>query len=78
MLQSLYNTEISEKKCVGYCGRHHCYLSATQLKRKKCLHKQCNHLTKREHEFWKQRELTKTRRKQRKEFFKIECAKYNI
>lgn len=67
MLQSLYNTEISEKRCVGYCGRHHCYLSAVQLKRKSCLYKQCTHLEKHEHEFWKQRELTKMRRKQRKE-----------
>ena len=67
MLQSLYNTEISEKRCIGYCGRHHCYLSVTQLKRKECLQKKCTHLEKREHEFWKQRELTKMRRKQRKD-----------
>ena len=37
MLQSLYNTEISEARVVGYCRRHHCYLSGTQLKRKECL-----------------------------------------
>lgn len=66
MLQSLYNTEISERKCIGYCGRHHCYLSVAQLKRKECLQKQCTHLEKYEHEFWQQRELTKARRKQRK------------
>ena len=66
MLQSLYNTEISEKRCIGYCSRHHCYLSATQLKQKECLKKQCNHFEKYEHEFWRQRELTKMRRKQRK------------
>lgn len=67
MLQSLYNTEISEKRAVGYCRRHHCYITTTQLKQKECLNKQCYHLEKREHEFWKQRELTKTRRKARKE-----------
>lgn len=66
MLQSLYNTEISEKRCIGYCSRHHCYLSATQLKQKECLKKQCTHLEKYEHEFWRQRELTKMRRKQKK------------
>lgn len=66
MLQSLYNTEISEKRCIGYCSRHHCYLSTTQLKQKECLKKQCTHLERHEHEFWRQRELTKTRRKQRK------------
>jgi hypothetical protein len=66
MLQSLYNTEISEKRCIGYCSRHHCYLSTTQLKQKECLKKQCTHLERYEHEFWRQRELTKMRRKQKK------------
>ena len=66
MLQSLYNTEISDKKCIGYCQRHHCYISTTQLKRKECLKKQCVHLERYEHEFWRQRELTKAKRKQRK------------
>ena len=71
MLQSLYNTEISKKRCVGYCSRHHCYVSATQLKRKGCLQKQCTHLEKHEHEFWRQRELIKIKRKQRKEGLNI-------
>ena len=66
MLQGLYNTEISEKRVVGYCCRHHCYLSSTQLKRKECLRKQCNHLKKQDHEFWRQRELVKKKRKQKK------------
>ena len=63
MLQSLYNTEISEKRAVGYCHRHRCYVTSTQIKQKECLSKQCYHLEKREHEFWRQRELTKLRRK---------------
>lgn len=66
MMQSLYNTEISEKRVVGYCQRHHCYLSSTQLKRKECLKKQCSHLEKQEHEFWRQREIAKERRQLRK------------
>ena len=66
MLNSLYNTEISEKNAIGYCHRHRRYLSCTQLKRKECLKKQCSHLEKREHEFWHQRELAKMRRKQKK------------
>ena len=66
MLQSLYNTKINEKRVVGYCRRHHCYLSSKQLQRKRCLKKQCAHLEKQEHEFWKQREITKARRQQRK------------
>lgn len=66
MLQSLYNTEISEKRAVGFCCRHHCYVTSTQIKQKQCLNKQCYHLEKRDHEFWRQRELTKMRRKMRK------------
>lgn len=63
MLPSLYNTEITEKRAVGYCHRHHCYITTKQIKQKECLSKQCHHLEKREHEFWRQRELTKLRRK---------------
>lgn len=67
MLQSLYNTEIHERRCIGFCWHHHCYLSATQLRQKECLKKQCTYLEKYEHEFWKQRELKKIRRKNAKE-----------
>ena len=63
MLNSLYNTEISEKRCIGYCWHHHCHVTATQIKQKKCLKKQCNALEKYEHEFWRQRKLSKQRRK---------------
>ena len=64
MVQSLYNTEINEKRVVGYCYRHHCYLSCTQLKQKECLKKQCHHLKKHEHEYWKQRDLKKIKKKE--------------
>lgn len=63
MLNSLYNTEISEKRCVGYCWHHHCYVTATQIKQKGCLKKQCNALEKHEHEYWRQREITKSKKK---------------
>lgn len=63
MLRSLYNTEISEKHCIGYCKRHCCYMTCKQLKRKECLKKQCHALEKRKHEFWDQRELIKAKRK---------------
>jgi hypothetical protein len=63
MLQSLYNTQISERRCVGYCWKHHCYVSATQLKQKECLKKGCDALERYEHEYWRQREITKTKKK---------------
>ena len=65
MLHSLYNTEISERRCVGFCWKHRCYVTSTQLKQKECLKKQCDALERYEHEFWRQRELTKQRRKNR-------------
>ena len=63
MLKSLYNTEINENRAVGFCWHHHCYVSTTQLKQKECLKKQCHALEKCEHEFWRQRELKKERKK---------------
>ena len=66
MLQSLYNTEIMERRAVGFCHFHHCYVTSTQLKQKECLKKQCNYLKKQEHDFWRQREAIKNKRKNRK------------
>lgn len=65
MVQSLYNTEINEKRAVGFCKRHHCCVTTTQLRQKECLKKQCYHLEKYEHEYWRQRELQKARKKNR-------------
>lgn len=65
MLHSLYNTQINGKRAVGYCWKHHCFVSTTQLKQKECLKKQCNALEKCEHEFWRQRDLKKARKKER-------------
>lgn len=66
MLDSLYNTQISEKRCIGFCWKHHCYITTTQLKQKGCLMKGCNALEKYEHEYWRQRELVKIKKKQKK------------
>lgn len=63
MLKSLYGTEISEKRCVGYCWYHRCYVTATQIKQKECLKKQCDALERTEHEYWRQREILKMKKK---------------
>lgn len=63
MVQSLYNTQINKKRAIGFCHRHHCHVTSTQLKQKECLKKECYHLEKYEHEFWKQRELRKIKKK---------------
>ena len=66
MVQGLYNTMISDRRTIGFCWKHKCYLTATQLRQKECLKKQCNALERYEHEFWRQRELLKARKKSKK------------
>lgn len=52
----------------AYCKHHDCYMTVKQMRCKECLQKQCRYLTKNEnHQFWRQRELTKQKRKNRKE-----------
>ena len=66
MLKSLYNTEITERRCVGFCWHHNCYVTVTQIKQKECLKKQCNALERYEHEYWRQRDILKMKKKQKK------------
>ena len=62
----VFNTQSSN--IAGYCHRHHCSMTVKQIKCKSCLDKQCWHLEKNEdHEWWKQREIIKQKRKERKE-----------
>jgi hypothetical protein len=63
MLKSLYGTEITKQHCIGYCHRHGCHMTCKQLKRKECLKKQCHALERYDHEYWRQRELIKIRKK---------------
>lgn len=71
MLPSLYNTMIDERHAIGFCHKHKRHLTTKQLKRKECLKKQCNALERHEHEFWRQRELTKMRKQERRLHEKI-------
>ena len=61
----LFNTASSN--IAGYCKRHHVNMTVKQIKCKNCLDKQCWHLIKNEdHDWWRQREVIKQRRKDRK------------
>lgn len=68
-LPSLYGSEITHKHCIGYCCYHRCYVTATQIKTKECLRKQCRALERYEHEFWRQRELKKINKKKSREVY---------
>lgn len=54
--------------CCAYCKLHHSHMTVKQMKTKGCLQKQCWHLIKHEeHPYWRQREATKKKRKDRKQ-----------
>lgn len=55
------------KNPVGWCCLHRFTLSVKQMKRKRCLVKDCRHFRKkREHDYWKAKERAKQARKERK------------
>lgn len=63
--KTLYNA-YARNPC-AYCKSKDCSLTVKQVKAKKCLQKQCWHLVKYEdHEWWKQRELMKQKKKEKK------------
>lgn len=66
-LYGLYGSHIKRSKAVGYCKHHCAALTVKTLKEHECLKKQCNALKKyEEHDYWKQREVLKARKKENK------------
>lgn len=66
MKTCLFNTQ--SNNVVAYCSYHHCGMTVKQMKCKECLQKQCYYLKKNEeHQYWKQREMVKQKRKSRKQ-----------
>lgn len=58
--QTLYNTESTCSRCIGYCTFHKGFITRKQLKTKQCLQKNCNALIKNiNHPFWIEREQKK-------------------
>ena len=67
MLRGLYGSQVSRSKAVGYCKKHCAALTVKTLKCHECLRKQCNALKKyTEHDYWRQREVMKSRKKENK------------
>ena len=66
MKTCLYNTQ--SNNVAAYCRHHNCSMTVKQIKCKNCLQKQCWYLVKNEeHDWWRQREATKQKRKERKQ-----------
>lgn len=55
----------------AYCRLKKCSLTVKQVKTKECLKKQCWYLVKYDHEWWKQRELVKQKKKMKKEISNV-------
>lgn len=67
-LPGLYGSCINKNRAVGYCCFHNTALTVKTMKGHECLKKQCNALQKyKEHDFWRQHEQKKERRKMKKQ-----------
>ena len=67
LVKGLYGSEFEKDKACAFCTHHHCYLTVKQVRQHECLKKQCYYLKKNDnHNWWRQREADKQRRKNRK------------
>ena len=67
---NFYKGQPQKENAVGYCHNpeHRGYLSLKNLKKHKCLAKQCRYLHKYEdHKYWAERERIKAEKKARKQ-----------
>ena len=56
-------------RCLGYCHKHKCYLTKTNLDNMNCLQKKCKHLKKIEsHPYWVELIRKEEDKKRRKEY----------
>jgi hypothetical protein len=66
MMHKSLNNTYARSPC-AYCKLHKCSLTVKQVRQKNCLGKQCWYLRKYpSHEWWKQREVLKQKKKQDK------------
>lgn len=68
LVKGLYGSEFEKNRACAYCHHHRKFLTVKQVRQHECLQKQCYHLQKNaSHDWWRQREVIKHRRKERKE-----------
>lgn len=71
LVKGLYGSEFDKSRACAFCRHHSCHLTVKQVRQHECLAKQCWYLDKNEnHDWWRQREVIKQRRKERKETIK--------
>ena len=70
MKHETLNNTYAKKPC-AYCKLKKCSLTVKQVRAKECLKKECWHLVKYDHEWWKQREAIKKKKKENKKALTI-------
>lgn len=75
MKTCLFNT--CSDNVAAYCRYHRCGMTVKQMKCKNCLGKNCWYLQKNEeHPYWRQREIMKQKRKDRKKAIEEYIAQF--
>ena len=70
MILCLYNTH--SDNVAAFCKKHRCGMTVKQIRCRECLSKQCWYLVKyQDHPWWKQREIIKRKRIERKKMYGI-------
>ena len=64
------NNTVARSPC-AYCKKKRVSLTAKQVKSKECLKKNCWYLVKYDHEFWRQRERAKAKKKANKHIMEL-------
>lgn len=64
------NNTVARSPC-AYCRKKGVSLTVRQMKKKECLKKNCWYLVKYDHEFWRQRDLAKEKKKANKDIMKL-------
>ena len=77
MKHTTINNTVARSPC-AYCKLKKCSLTAKQVKQKECLKKNCWHLVKYDHEFWRQRERAKAKKKANKQIDELLIQKGEI
>ena len=70
MLHRTLDNTYARSPC-AYCKHHKCSLTVKQVKKKGCLGKGCWYLKKYDHEWWRQRETIKAKKKQKGKYYDL-------
>ena len=68
LVECAFNQYAKITKCLGYCKKHKCYLTKSNIENMNCITKGCFHLVKLKHPYWNEMKLIQGKAKQKKDF----------